>query len=43
MGAQGSTIQIQDDNSELKVSVVECTDDVTVNGVVVCNVDGSNI
>jgi len=39
MASTGSTIQIQDDNSELKVSVVESTDDPTINGVVVCNLD----
>ena len=38
-----TTVRIQDDWTQLQVSVVECLDDPTLNGIVVCNADGSEI
>lgn len=38
-----SAVRIQDEESEDYVSVVECQDDITKNGIVVVNADWSNI
>jgi hypothetical protein len=43
MGQNESSVMIQDNNSELNVSVVECVDDPTLNAIVVVNVDGTDI
>ena len=38
-----SSVQLQDDDTDCKISVVATLDDPTINGVVVCNPDGSEL
>lgn len=38
-----SVVKIQDEDSDDEVSIVECLDDITKNGIVVVNADWSNI
>ncbi len=38
-----SSIAIQDEESENTASVVVCSDDITINGVVVLNADWSSV
>jgi len=43
MAQNESSVMIQDNDSELNASVVECVDDPTLNAVVVVNPDGTDI
>ena len=43
MASSDSAIQVQDDNTEVFVSIVECKDTPEINGIVVLNSDGSSI
>lgn len=38
-----TTVRIQDDWTQLQASVVELIDDPTLDGIVVCNADGSAV
>lgn len=38
-----SSIAIQDEETENVASVIPCADDITINGIVVLNADGSSI
>lgn len=43
MGDTESSIAIQDEESENTASIVVCSDDITINGIVVLNADWSSI
>lgn len=43
MAEETTSTRIQDQNTQNSVSVVPTTDDPTINGVVVCNADWSDI
>lgn len=43
MNGTESAVKIQGEDEDVVVSVVQCSDDITINGLVVLNVDGSSI